>query len=395
MSVGVNVLAELVEDGGAAPRRRLRHRDRRDASPAQGRCAVRHCAAARRGRGRGRGCRSTRNARVRARGRHRRAQGRHDRLRHAPRRRRRRRAHGDLRRRTASASSSTHRSQTSRQIYRRRARCARRRSRTPQCRAGSGTASACSTWPTCWTSVDRERRSGGTNPLSCRLPAFRIQMRNSQKPLLVLADGTVFRGRSIGAHGAAVGEVVFNTAMTGYQEILTDPSYCRQIVTLTYPHIGNVGVNAEDAESRRVFAAGLVIRDLPRLRSSWRAQRRPAGYLRDGEHRRHRRPRHAQAHAHPAREGRAERLHRRRQRPATDADVEGASRRARAAPSMAGTGPREGRHAATSAYEWTEGRWALGNGYRALGQAALPRRRLRLRRRSTTSCACSPSAAAA
>ncbi len=85
--------------------------------------------------------------------------------------------------------------------------------------------------------------------------------------ILVLKDGTVFRGTSIGTDGVAAGEVVFNTAMTGYQEILTDPSYCQQIVTLTYPHIGNTGANAEDVESDRVYAAGLVIRDLP-LRSS-------------------------------------------------------------------------------------------------------------------------------
>ena len=98
--------------------------------------------------------------------------------------------------------------------------------------------------------------------------------------LLALADGTVFRGRAIGALGHAVGEVVFNTAMTGYQEILTDPSYAGQIVTLTYPHIGNVGVNPEDAESRRVFAAGLIIRDLPRRASSWRRTDDLAGYLR-------------------------------------------------------------------------------------------------------------------
>src|SRR5687768_10333459 len=98
-------------------------------------------------------------------------------------------------------------------------------------------------------------------------------MANFEPAVLVLADGTVFRGRSIGAHGAAVGEVVFNTAMTGYQEILTDPSYCRQIVTLTYPHIGNTGTNDEDSESRRVYAEGLVVRDLPRLHSSWRANR--------------------------------------------------------------------------------------------------------------------------
>ena len=98
--------------------------------------------------------------------------------------------------------------------------------------------------------------------------------------LLALADGTVFRGHAIGALGQATGEVVFNTAMTGYQEILTDPSYAGQIVTLTYPHVGNVGVNPEDAESRRVFAAGLVIRDLPGLASSWRRSEDLSHYLR-------------------------------------------------------------------------------------------------------------------
>jgi carbamoyl-phosphate synthase small subunit len=97
--------------------------------------------------------------------------------------------------------------------------------------------------------------------------------------ILVLKDGTVFRGTSIGAEVLAVGEVVFNTAMTGYQEILTDPSYCRQIVTLTYPHIGNTGVNAVDVESDRVHAAGLVIRDLPLLSSSWRKQQTLSDYL--------------------------------------------------------------------------------------------------------------------
>ena len=104
-------------------------------------------------------------------------------------------------------------------------------------------------------------------------------MANLEPAVLVLADGTAFRGRSIGAHGTAVGEVVFNTAITGYQEILTDPSYCRQIVTLTYPHIGNTGVNDEDDESRRTYAEGLVIRDLPRLHSSWRAQTDLSSYL--------------------------------------------------------------------------------------------------------------------
>jgi carbamoyl-phosphate synthase small subunit len=97
--------------------------------------------------------------------------------------------------------------------------------------------------------------------------------------ILALADGTVFKGQSIGADGVTSGEVVFNTAMTGYQEILTDPSYCRQIVTLTYPHIGNTGCNAEDFESRANFAAGLVIKDLPRLASNWRCQDDLGAYL--------------------------------------------------------------------------------------------------------------------
>src|SRR4051795_10313363 len=106
-------------------------------------------------------------------------------------------------------------------------------------------------------------------------------MTNQDAALLVLADGTVFRGRSIGAQASAVGEVVFNTAITGYQEILTDPSYCRQIVTLTYPHIGNTGTNRQDDESPKVFAAGLVIRDLSLLTSSWRAEQPLAAFLRE------------------------------------------------------------------------------------------------------------------
>ena len=97
--------------------------------------------------------------------------------------------------------------------------------------------------------------------------------------LLALADGTIFHGKGIGAVGSTVGEVVFNTSMSGYQEILTDPSYCRQIVTLTYPHIGNTGVNAEDVESDRVHAAGLVIRDLPILPSNFRMNQRLDAYL--------------------------------------------------------------------------------------------------------------------
>ena len=99
--------------------------------------------------------------------------------------------------------------------------------------------------------------------------------------ILVLADGTVFRGHSIGAPGQTIGEVVFNTAITGYQEILTDPSYCRQIVTLTYPHIGNYGVNPEDEEASRIHAAGLIIKDLPLRASNFRSTRTLSDYLID------------------------------------------------------------------------------------------------------------------
>ncbi|MBE9610153.1 MULTISPECIES: glutamine-hydrolyzing carbamoyl-phosphate synthase small subunit [Chitinilyticum] len=101
----------------------------------------------------------------------------------------------------------------------------------------------------------------------------------STPALLALADGTLFHGTSIGADGETIGEVVFNTSLTGYQEILTDPSYTKQMVTLTYPHIGNYGVNAEDAESRAVFAAGLIIRDLPLIHSNFRADMSLGEYL--------------------------------------------------------------------------------------------------------------------
>ncbi len=103
----------------------------------------------------------------------------------------------------------------------------------------------------------------------------------AQAALLALADGNVFYGTAIGCEGHAVGEVVFNTAMTGYQEILTDPSYSRQMVALTYPHIGNTGTNAEDVESHSVMVAGLIIRDLPRMASSWRNEKSLGDYLRD------------------------------------------------------------------------------------------------------------------
>lgn len=97
--------------------------------------------------------------------------------------------------------------------------------------------------------------------------------------LLALEDGTIFKGLAIGADGCSVGEVVFNTSITGYQEILTDPSYARQIVTLTYPHIGNVGINGEDVESTGIFASGLVVRDVPRRLSNWRSEQSLSDYL--------------------------------------------------------------------------------------------------------------------
>ena len=108
--------------------------------------------------------------------------------------------------------------------------------------------------------------------MSPLLPSFPLAV-------LALADGSIFPGLSIGAPGETTGEVVFNTALTGYQEIITDPSYCRQIVTLTYPHIGNVGVNAQDAESDRIHAAGLVIKDLPKRVSNFRSESTLDAYL--------------------------------------------------------------------------------------------------------------------
>jgi len=101
----------------------------------------------------------------------------------------------------------------------------------------------------------------------------------ADKAVLALEDGSVFQGRAIGARGTAVGEVVFNTAMSGYQEILTDPSYARQLVTLTFPHIGNTGCNAADDESARPWAGGLIIRDLPVMASNWRSEETLSGYL--------------------------------------------------------------------------------------------------------------------
>ena len=117
---------------------------------------------------------------------------------------------------------------------------------------------------------------------NCLLPFFTVRRFNLTKSaLLVLEDGTVFRGTAIGADGMSVGEVVFNTSMTGYQEILTDPSYAEQIVTLTYPHIGNTGTNSEDEEANQIWAKGLVIRDLPLLASNFRNEQSLDDYLKE------------------------------------------------------------------------------------------------------------------
>ena len=176
--------------------------------------------------------------------------------------------------------------------------------------------------------------------------------------LLVLADGTEFLGTAIGAEGLASGEVVFNTAMTGYQEILTDPSYARQIVTLTYPHIGNVGVNAEDEESRAIWVAGLVIRDLPLLASNFRSEGTLDDYLRrhnvvgiaDIDTRRL--TRHLREHG--AQNGSL-------MAGAVDADTALAAARA--------FGGLQGLDLArevsvTAPYEWRSGAWRLGSGHR-------------------------------
>jgi carbamoyl-phosphate synthase small subunit len=189
--------------------------------------------------------------------------------------------------------------------------------------------------------------------------------------ILALADGTVFQGNSIGAAGHTVGEVVFNTALTGYQEILTDPSYCRQIVTLTYPHIGSYGVNEEDVESTRVHAAGLIVKDVPARLSNFRAATSLPDYL--------------------AREGTVaiagidtRRLTRvLREKGAqngciatfaagtqvTRADIDAAVGRAQAAPSMAG---QDLARVVTvdKPFAWTETEWSLGQGH---GAQAAPR----------------------
>ncbi|WP_326540682.1 glutamine-hydrolyzing carbamoyl-phosphate synthase small subunit [Pseudorhodoferax sp.] len=182
--------------------------------------------------------------------------------------------------------------------------------------------------------------------------------------ILALADGTVFLGNSIGATGATVGEVVFNTSMTGYQEILTDPSYCQQIVTLTYPHIGNYGTNAEDIEADKIHAAGLIIKDLPLLESNFRSSASLNQYLVAGKTvaianidtrklTRHLRTKGAQNGAIVALTAGST---------VTQKDIDSAIAQAKAAPAMSGLDLAKV-VSVRETYEWTETEWKLGAGY--------------------------------
>ncbi|VTU27805.1 glutamine-hydrolyzing carbamoyl-phosphate synthase small subunit [Variovorax sp. PBL-E5] len=187
---------------------------------------------------------------------------------------------------------------------------------------------------------------------------------NFPPAILALADGTVFLGNSIGATGATTGEVVFNTAMTGYQEILTDPSYCQQIVTLTYPHIGNYGVNEEDIESGRIQAAGLVIKDLPLLASNFRSGATLNEYLVRGntvaianiDTRRLTRHLRTQGAQNGSIRGLAQ------GEAVTQALIDQTIAAAKAAPSMSGLDLAKVVSVAET-YEWTQTEWKLGAGY--------------------------------
>jgi carbamoyl-phosphate synthase small subunit len=200
-----------------------------------------------------------------------------------------------------------------------------------------------------------------------------LSLQGAQQPqppaILALADGTVFLGNSIGATGATVGEVVFNTALTGYQEILTDPSYCRQIVTLTYPHIGNYGVNAEDVESEQVHAAGLIIKDLPLLASNFRSSETLTQYL-------VREKTVAIANIDTRKLTRLLRVKGAQNgaivalkagESVTQAHIDDAIARAQGAPSMAGQDLARVVSVAQP-YEWTQTEWQLGTGYGVLEQ---------------------------
>jgi carbamoyl-phosphate synthase small subunit len=186
----------------------------------------------------------------------------------------------------------------------------------------------------------------------------------SPKAILALADGTVFKGSSIGAVGQTVGELVFNTAMTGYQEILTDPSYCRQIVTLTYPHIGNYGINDEDVEAEKIHVAGLIIKEPPILDSNFRKTRSLVQYLVDEG-------KVAIADIDTRRLTRVLRTSGAQNgcimalavgKPITEALIASAIAAARAAPSMAGLDLAKV-VSRTERCEWTQTEWTLGSGY--------------------------------
>jgi len=192
---------------------------------------------------------------------------------------------------------------------------------------------------------------------------------NFPPAILALADGTVFIGNSIGATGTTVGEVVFNTAITGYQEILTDPSYCQQIVTLTYPHIGNYGVNAEDIEADKVHAAGLIVKDLPLLASNFRSTETLSQYLvrektvaiANIDTRKLTRLLRTQGAQNGAIVGLAA------GQVVTQGLIDEAIAKAKAAPNMAGLDLAKVVTTA-SRYEWTQTEWQLGSGYGVLAQ---------------------------
>ncbi|GLQ29685.1 glutamine-hydrolyzing carbamoyl-phosphate synthase small subunit [Litoribrevibacter albus] len=189
----------------------------------------------------------------------------------------------------------------------------------------------------------------------------------STPAILALEDGSIFKGISIGADGQSTGEVVFNTSMTGYQEILTDPSYARQIVTLTYPHIGNVGVNSEDEEATEIHSAGLVIRDLPLIASNWRSEKTLDQYLRDrgivgiaeiDTRRLTRLLREKGALAGCIMAG-------------DDASEEAALEAAKAFPGLKGMDLAK-EVTVSESYSWTDGEWDLVDGYKAMSDAELP-----------------------
>jgi carbamoyl-phosphate synthase small subunit len=195
----------------------------------------------------------------------------------------------------------------------------------------------------------------------------------SERPaVLALADGTIFRGRAFGAVGEAEGEVVFNTSMTGYQEILTDPSYEGQLVAMTYPEIGNVGVNGEDVESRKPYVRGFIVREYREAPSSWRAEQSLGAYLAE--------------HGIPAIEGIDTRALVRHLRDrgsqeavlsSVDLDAERLVKKAKAAPSMVGQ-DLASVVTCREAYDWTEGPWKLGGGSVTAEEAARGRKPFRV-----------------